>query len=102
MEYKTCNRCGQTFELTTGFHSNSQMKDGYFNQCKECKRRSERKNKDDYTPKRKYGKTEPKQKYQRKCATCGTSTSNYRCAKCWSERKEAGEMSTPAVSECEL
>ncbi len=93
MTEKTCNRCGKTFEISTGFHPNPQMRDGYFNQCKECRRYDGRKNKVKYISRKKKQKRkpEPEPKYQRKCVTCGTPTNNYRCDECWQKLRQEEE-----------
>lgn len=35
---KTCRKCGESFELATGFYSHAQMADGHLNICKSCVR----------------------------------------------------------------
>ena len=73
-------------------------------QCKECIRESQRKVSKKETDEhiRQMERSKPGPEYKRKCATCGKPTNNYRCSKCWSEKKETSDMSTPAVLECEL
>jgi len=73
-------------------------------QCKSCMRKSQKKASKDETEEhiRQMERTKPQSGYKRKCATCGKPCDNYRCSKCWAERKETSEMSTPAVLECEL